>query len=40
LLNEYRYFDEVTILKDKEVLNSEYIEQNLLFNPNCIGVFI
>ena len=34
LLNEYRYIDEVTILNGKEVLNSEYIEQNLLFNPH------
>ena len=35
LLNEYRYIEEITILNnDKEVSNNEYIDNNLLFNPN------
>lgn len=35
LLNEYKYFDEITILGNKkEVENKEYIQENLIFNPN------
>jgi len=33
LINEYRYMDEITLLNGKEVLNSKYIDENLLFNP-------
>jgi len=34
LLNGYRYIDEVTLLKNKDVSNQNYINSNLLFNPN------
>jgi hypothetical protein len=35
LLNEYKYFDEITILENgKDVKNREYIQENLIFNPN------
>lgn len=33
LLNEYRYIDETTLLHGNEVSNKEYINHNLLFNP-------
>jgi len=35
LLNEYRYIDEITILEnDKEISNHNYMNNNLLFDPN------
>lgn len=37
LLNEYRYIDEVTLLKDKNVSNIEYINNNLLFDKNKLS---
>lgn len=34
LLNEYRYIDETSLVNGKEVLNSNYIDNNLLFKVN------
>ena len=34
LMNEYKYINEITLLKDKNVSNHKYINRNLLFNPN------
>jgi len=39
LANGYKYFNEITLLDNKKVSNTEYINKNLLFHPYKIGTY-